>query len=157
MGRMIGIDLGDRRVGISVSDDAGMLAYPLTTIEFPGWDRLVEKVADLMAKYGVDVAVVGIPRNMDGSFGQRSRSALRFSRKLALRTGKTVITWDERLTTSQADKEMIALDKSRRKRRLKIDQAAAVLILEGYLESLRAGGKAHSTETEDDELPQKPH
>ncbi len=157
MGRIIGIDLGDRRVGISVSDDAGMFAHPLTTIQFAGWDQLVEKIAGLMEEHGADLAVVGIPRNMDGSFGDRSRAALRFSRKLASRTGKTVVTWDERLTTSQANKEMIALDKSRRKRRLKIDQVAAVLILEGYMQSLRSGEKVRSGEMEDDELPGRPH
>ncbi|HHY35871.1 MAG TPA: Holliday junction resolvase RuvX [Firmicutes bacterium] len=156
MGRMIGIDLGDRRVGISVSDDAGMFAHPLATIEFAGWDQLIEKVACLMEKHNADLAVVGVPRNMDGSFGDRSRAALRFSRKLASRTGKTVVTWDERLTTSQADKEMIALDKSRRKRRLKIDQAAAVLILEGYMQSLRTGEKVCSGEMKDDEPPETP-
>lgn len=155
MSRVIGIDLGNRRVGISVGEEGHLFATPLTTVGFAGWDKLVDEVAGIMQEQGADVAVVGVPRNMDGTLGVRSRAAIRFARRLALKSGKTVVTWDERLTTSQAEKEMIALDRSRRKRRLKIDEAAAVLILEGYLRSLRAGIELRSSRIEDDELPHK--
>jgi putative Holliday junction resolvase len=131
--RAIGIDLGLRRVGVSVSDDAGLMAHPLCVLRYAGQDRLVRDLSELAESENAGSFVVGVPKNMDGTTGEGARRSVRFARKLERETGLAVALCDERLTTSQAEKEMIALGKSRKRRRMSIDEAAAVLILENYL------------------------
>ncbi|HON86803.1 MAG TPA: Holliday junction resolvase RuvX [Bacillota bacterium] len=130
------MDLGLKRVGVSISDDLGVFAHPLTTIYYKNQDQVVEDVMRLAVEHEAKGFVVGVPKNMDGTLGESARRSLRFARKLQSRTPLPVILWDERLTTSQAEKEMIGLGKSRRKRKAGIDEAASVLILENYLRSV---------------------
>ena len=137
----MGIDLGLKRVGISVSDDTQELAHPLCVIEYGGADRLVERLKELAGEQGVRTFVVGVPKNMDGSAGEGARRAVRLARKLQRESGLEVVLCDERLTTSQAEKEMITLGKSRRRRRMTLDEAAAVLILENYLRRKKLAGE----------------
>lgn len=132
-GRAMGIDLGLRRVGISLSDEMREMAHPLCVIEYAGADRLVDTLRHLAEEHRVETFVVGIPINMDGSSGEGARRAIRLARKLQKESGRKVVLCDERLTTSQAEREMITLGKSRRRRRMTLDEAAAVLILENYL------------------------
>ncbi len=140
-GRSIGVDLGLRRVGVSVSDDMDLMAHPLCVLEYAGQDRLARDLGELAQSHGAGTFVVGIPRNMDGTAGEGARRSIRFARKLERETGLAVVLCDERLTTSQAEKEMIALGKSRKRRRMGIDEAAAVLILESYLRQKRLAAK----------------
>lgn len=133
VGRVIGIDLGEKRVGVSISDEMLVFAHPLCVIPFKSTSFVLEELSSLAERYGVGSFVVGIPKNMDGSLGEPARRAIRFSRKLQSRSGLPVILWDERLTTSQAEKEMIGFGLSRKRRRMSIDEAASVLILESYL------------------------
>lgn len=133
LARSIGIDLGLRRVGVSVSDAMDLLAHPLCVLEYAGQDRLVRDLVRLAESEGAGTFVVGVPRNMDGTAGEGARRSVRFARKLERESGLRVVLCDERLTTSQAEKEMIALGRSRKRRRMSIDEAAAVLILESYL------------------------
>ena len=135
-GRLIGIDLGLRRVGVSISDELACFAHPLCTIPYRNLEQVLEETMSLAATYKAVGFVVGIPKNMDGSFGESARRALNFARKLEARSGLPVVLWDERLTTSQAEREMIGLGMSRRRRRTAIDEAASVLILENYLRSV---------------------
>ena len=113
-----------------------MFAHPLTTIYYKNQTQVVEEVMRLAIEHRAKGFVVGVPKNMDGTLGESARRSLRFARKLQSRTPLPVILWDERLTTSQAEKEMIGLGKSRRKRKAGIDEAASVLILENYLRSV---------------------
>ena len=135
-GRVIGIDLGLKRVGLSISDDLGVFAHPLTTIYYKNQTQVLEEVMELAVEHQARGFVLGVPKNMDGTLGESARRSLRFARKLESRSDLPVILWDERLTTSQAEKEMIGLGKSRRKRKAGIDEAASVLILENYLRSV---------------------
>lgn len=129
----MGIDLGLKRVGVAIADEAGLLARPLCVLPYQGQDNLAASLVEIAGQNGAGVFVVGLPRNMDGSMGDGARRAVRFARKLEKLSGMPVVLCDERLTTSQAEKEMIALGKSRKSRRMTIDEAAAVLILENYL------------------------
>lgn len=140
-GRCIGIDLGLRRVGVSISDEMGLMAHPLCVIPYSGQDDLVLRLRELAASHVAACFVVGVPRNMDGTAGVGARRSVRFARKLEAETGLPVALCDERLTTSQAEKEMIALGKSRKRRRMTIDEAAAVLILENYLRQVKLAGQ----------------
>lgn len=102
-------------------------------IPYSNQSQVLENLINLGCVNKVSGFVVGIPKNMDGTLGESARRSIRFARKLQVRSGLPVILWDERLTTSQAEREMIGLGLSRKRRRLSIDQAASVLILENYL------------------------
>ncbi len=140
--KSIGVDLGLKRVGVSISDEAGMMAHPLCVLPYEGQDKLASSLKELALTHGVGTFVVGLPRNMDGSSGEGARRSVRFARKLERSSGVPVVLCDERLTTSQAEKEMIALGKSRARRRMTIDEAAAVLILENYLRQRTLTGQS---------------
>lgn len=132
MGKVIGIDLGERRVGVAVSDEM-RFAHPLCVIQWMSLDRTIEQLISLAKEHAAEGFVVGVPRNMDGSMGESAKKAVKFARRLGGRSKLPVALCDERLTTSQAQREMIGLGKSRRRRRMTIDEAAAVLILENYM------------------------
>lgn len=140
--KCIGIDLGLRRVGVSISDEAGFMARPLRVIAYEGQEKLAASLVELALADDVGAFVVGLPRNMDGTSGEGARRAIKFAQKLAAKSGLRVVLCDERLTTSQAEKEMIALGKSRKARRMTIDGAAAVLILETYLRQKSLTGQS---------------
>lgn len=134
--RLLGIDLGLKRVGISISDDLGRFAHPVKTITYGNRRQVVKEIVTLADVHKITGFVVGIPKNMDGTLGEAARRSLRFARSLEGESGLPVVLWDERLTTSQAEREMIGLGMSRRRRRQSIDEAASVLILENYLQSV---------------------
>jgi len=135
-GRVIGVDLGLKRVGVSISDETKLLASPLTTLAYEGPEKLAAALTALAREHGATSFVVGLPKNMDGTLGPAGRRAGRFAALLRRHSGIPVCLSDERLTTSQAEKEMIALGKSRRQRKRTIDGASAVLILENHLRAL---------------------
>ncbi|HHY76480.1 MAG TPA: Holliday junction resolvase RuvX [Firmicutes bacterium] len=136
-GRIIGIDLGLKRVGVSVSDETKTLASPLAVLPYEGPEKLAQEIIALARQHGASGFVVGLPKNMDGTLGPAGKRARRFAGLLERLSGMPVFLCDERLTTSQAEKEMIALGKSRRRRKETIDGAAAVLILENFLGTMR--------------------
>ena len=131
--RVIGIDLGLKRVGVAIGDETTGMAHPLAVIPYEGQDKLAASLTEMAAANEAGTFVVGLPRNMDGSLGEAARRSVKFARKLEKVSGLPSALCDERLTTSQAEKEMIALGKSRKSRRMTIDEVAAVLILENYL------------------------
>lgn len=137
-GKIIGIDLGQKRVGVSISDSMGLYAHPLKVVEFRSDIQLQDMLMDLAQEHGAQEFVVGLPKNMDGTLGSAAKRAQSFAAKLRRRTGFPVVLLDERLTTSQAHKEMIGLGKTRKRRRSVIDAVAAVLILETYLSRLKS-------------------
>lgn len=130
--RVIGVDLGEKRVGIASSDELGF-AHPLGVIKWRSLDATIASLINLAEEHEVSSFVVGYPLNMDGTVGDAAKKAIKFARVLNRKSGLPVALCDERLTTSQAETEMIGLGKSRKKRRMTIDEAAAVLILESYL------------------------
>ncbi len=142
-GIIIGIDLGEKRVGVSISDEMGLYAHPLGVLPFVGDERLTEELVGIAKERGATAFVVGLPKNMDGTMGESAKKSERFAKKLERKSGLPVVMLDERLTTSQAEKEMIGLGKSRRRRRMTIDAVAAVLILETYLKQAAGMSTKH--------------
>jgi len=129
--RFLGLDLGERRVGVAISDPSGTIASPLAILK-AGPD-LISAVRGLAGEHQVEVVVVGIPRRLDGSTGPAAASALEFVRALSA-TGLAVCPWDERLSTRQAERLLIADDMSRKRRRQTTDRVAATLILQSFLD-----------------------
>lgn len=134
--RFLGVDYGTRRIGLAVSDETAMLATPLASIEFKDMKDAVNAIADRATRLAVRSIVVGMPLNMNVSRGPSAESAALLANRIRERTGLKVIEWDERLTTMLAEKALIASGVRRQKRRRVIDQAAAQLILQSYLDSL---------------------
>ena len=137
----LGIDLGRKRVGLALSDPSGTIASPLQVIEPSSPDDLLCQVARLVEERSVDTVVVGLPKNMDGSLGPKAQEALAFAEDLKSALACAVVTWDERLTTAQAERAMIQADLSRAKRKKRIDALAAQLMLQAYLDAQKTLSK----------------
>ncbi|WP_027719333.1 Holliday junction resolvase RuvX [Desulfovirgula thermocuniculi] len=133
--RVMGLDVGEKNVGVALSDPLGLTAQGVEVIPRDiGEGKLLERVNRLVQEYGVEKIVVGLPRNMDGSLGRQGLRVLEFARWLREATGLPVETWDERLTTVGAERILLAADVSRARRRKVVDKLAAALILQGYLD-----------------------
>lgn len=137
VGRILAVDPGDVRVGVAVSDAMQVVASPLDTVAAGEDDALVEDLADLAEGQGVAGVVVGYPRTLDGREGAPAARARRLADRLRDRTGLPVRLWDERFSTTEAERVMLAQDASRAERRRSIDRVAASIILQGVLESHR--------------------
>lgn len=132
--RILGIDTGDARVGVAVSDELGMLAHPLETITVAKVNP-IDRIAALVAEKNAEAVVVGMPRNMDGSFGPAAEKAKAFIEALKAKVPCRVISWDERLTTVAAQRNLRESGKKAKDQKGIIDQAAAQIILQGWLDS----------------------
>jgi len=134
--RALGVDLGDARIGLAISDPLGLIAQPLETLSCVGPKKDVQRVAARARELEVGVIVVGLPLLMSGEDGTRSLAAREFAEQLERRVGATrVVLQDERLTTVQAERTMISDGVRRRRRKANVDPIAAALILQGYLDS----------------------
>jgi putative holliday junction resolvase len=139
--RCLGIDFGSSRIGIAVSDDLGMLAHPLETI--PNDSEFLPRLQQIVLEKGVSRIVVGIPRNMDGSYGPAAEKAKLFLSQLKSEfAGEQLIAWDERLTTVEAQRLLHAAGRDVKKSRPIIDQVAAQVLLQSYLDSVAGTGGA---------------
>ncbi len=134
--RLIGLDLGSKTIGIAVCDPGLMVASARTTIHRTKFAKDAAILIAMAEEEDVAAFVLGFPLNMDGSEGPRVQATRAFSRNLAQKTNIPVVYWDERLTTVAAERAMLEADLSRRKRAAKIDQVAASLILQGFLDRL---------------------
>lgn len=137
MGRILAIDLGDRRVGLAVSDESALVALGAGVYHRKGTRDDINAIINRSRELECTEIVVGLPKNMNGTLGPRALKSMEFAKELENRTGLQVRLWDERLTTMEAERLMIDADVSRRRRKQVIDEAAAILILEGYLASRR--------------------
>jgi putative Holliday junction resolvase len=133
--RILGIDYGDSRVGIAITDPLGFTAQGLETISYNGNDKmLLRRLDEIMAEYEIETIVVGMPYNMDGSKTVRAEVTEKFIHKLKCKYNKIKIeTMDERLTTVAAHKTMNFLDVNKHKKRGIVDTISAVYILEMYM------------------------
>jgi len=138
--RCLGVDLGEKRIGISLSDTLGWTAGPLAALVRVGWKKDLAALRSLILEHEVGRVVVGLPINMDGSTGEMARRTQEFVDRFRLTVSIPVETWDERLTTVQAERILLEADLRRDKRRQVIDSMAACLILQGYLDYRNAGG-----------------
>ena len=134
--RILGLDIGTKRIGIAISDELGWTAQGIKTLHRGNGESDLGKIRDIVREYWVEKIVVGLPRNMNGSLGPQAEMALGFVQELREILGVPIITWDERLSTVEATKILIRADLSRKKRKRKIDMTAAILILQSYLDSL---------------------
>ena len=135
--RVLGIDFGDKRIGVALSDPLGWTAQGLETIHRQaGLTKDLDRIKYLAEKNEVTKIVVGLPLNMNGDIGPQGEKVLAFAKKLHQHVHLPVETWDERLTTVAASKLLISADVRRSKRRQVIDKMAATIILQGYLDTL---------------------
>lgn len=134
--RVLGLDLGSKTLGVSVSDVMGMIARPVETIRFDSddYESAFQQVKKHIKEFQTDIVVLGLPKHMNGDIGIRGDISIMFKEKLET-LDVTVVLWDERLSTVAAEKILISADVSRKKRKKVIDQLAAVQILQGYLDS----------------------
>jgi len=132
--RILALDVGEKRIGLAVSDPLGITAQGLGVLLRKDWESDLARLTELAREYRVREIVVGLPRHMDGRPGKATGEILELARALATALGVQVVTWDERLTTVEAERVLLQADVSRRRRRQVVDQLAAVLILQGYLE-----------------------
>lgn len=131
----LGVDVGTVRIGLAVGDPTGTIATPLETRQRQPEAALWQGLHTLISERGVTTAVVGLPRRMDGREAEAAALARDFAAELRRRTGIDVEMWDERLTTVQAERSMIAAGTRRRQRRERIDAVAAALILQSWLDA----------------------
>ena len=138
MNRILGFDLGSKTLGISISDPLGMIARALTTLRFESddYEKAFHMAAEVIEKERADCIVLGLPKHMNGDIGERGEISIAFQKKLET-LGVKVVLWDERLTTVAANRILLQGDVSRKKRKKVIDMLAAVIILQGYLDSKR--------------------
>jgi putative holliday junction resolvase len=138
-GRLVGIDLGEVRVGIAVSDPAQIIASPVETVQIPRNDdeALVDALVKLLGRHEAAGAVIGHPRRLDGREGAAAQRSRRVAGALATRAGIAVALWDERFSTVEAERVLIADDLSRADRRKVVDRIAASVLLQAALDARR--------------------
>jgi putative Holliday junction resolvase len=135
-GGLAGLDLGDKTIGVAVSDLRRQVATPLITIRRVRFTQDAAALLELVAARGIVGLVLGLPRNMDGSEGPRAQSTRAFARNLGRMTALPIGFWDERLSTVAAERALLAADTSRKRRSEVIDHVAAGYILQGALDRL---------------------
>ncbi len=137
--RILGIDYGDKRIGVAISDPLGLTAQAVGTIEKgKSFEKDIKELNEVIERYGgVDEIVVGLPKTMRGEIGEQAKKVLEFVEALKNKFEFQINTWDERLTTVAAEKTLIQAGLSREKRKKVIDKSAATYILQSYLDSKR--------------------
>lgn len=140
--RIMGLDVGEKTIGVAVSDSLGMTAQGVEAIRRSTRHDDFVRLHEIAGKYGVEHIVVGLPKNMDGTIGPRAKQCQRFATELKRRFELPVTLWDERLTTVSAERTLLAADVSRKRRKRVIDQVAATLILQAYLDAQRRDSRA---------------
>ena len=135
--RILGLDVGDRTIGVALSDESATLASGLRTIRRAGLKKDLRELAELARGREVGTVVVGLPRSLDGSEGPQARKVRAFVEALKTAVNVPVVTWDERFTTVAAEHALIEGGVSRARRKELVDKVAAVLILQNYLDYLK--------------------
>jgi putative Holliday junction resolvase len=132
--RFLGIDYGEKRIGLAVSDPTNTFAQPLTVLENKSQSFVFGEIQKLIEEKSITQVIAGLPKNMDGTLGEKAEEVLSFVKKLKEKIEIPVITWDERLSTVQAHKSLYESGMSLAKRKKKIDKIAAQFILQNYLD-----------------------
>jgi len=134
---IVGLDVGDRRIGVAISDEHGWTAQGVGVVQRT---RLADDLAALraiFAPFAPTTIVIGLPKNMNGTIGPQAQKVLAFAREVEEALAVPIVMWDERLSTVGAERVLLEADLSRAKRRKVIDKVAAMFILQGYLDSLQ--------------------
>jgi len=133
--RILGIDYGEKRIGLAISDELGITAQSFRTIENRNNKQVVQELQKIIKEKNISEVVVGLPRSMRGTIEFKAKETIKFVDRLRGKIGIPVSTWDERLTTAAAEKSMKQANLSRKKRRKRVDKIAAQLILQGFLDA----------------------
>ena len=137
--RVMGLDYGSKTVGVAISDPLGLTAQGVETIWRKQENKLrqtLARIEELISEYQVERIILGYPKNMNNTIGERALKSLEFKEKLEGRTGLPVVMWEERLTTAEAERTLMETGVRRENRKQYLDQMAAVLILQGYLDRI---------------------
>lgn len=140
--RIMGLDYGSKTVGVAISDPLGYTAQGIEIIRRKTDNKLrqtLARIEELIKEYQVEAIVLGFPKNMNNTIGDRAEKTLEFQQMLKKRTGLDIFMWDERLTTVEANRTLMEAGVRRENRGKYVDQLAAVFILQGYLDSLSMG------------------
>ncbi|MBI4744132.1 MAG: Holliday junction resolvase RuvX [Actinobacteria bacterium] len=137
MSKKLGLDVGDKYIGLAISDESATISRGLETILRKSINEDLTRIKNIVSENNVKEIVVGLPLNLNGSIGDQTKKVLSFVNHLRKNLRIPINTWDERLTTVKAAKIMISADVSRRKRKKSIDKLSAVIILQDYINSLR--------------------
>ncbi len=132
--RTLGIDYGESRVGVAISDPFGSIALGVCTLQVTGMNDAVTKVCEVCKDKGAETIVVGMPLNMNGSIGEMAEKVEKFIEKLGKKIDVSIVTYDERLSSAMVERTLLDADMSRAKRKGVIDKLAAQVILQGYLD-----------------------
>ncbi|MEA3486216.1 MAG: Holliday junction resolvase RuvX [Thermodesulfobacteriota bacterium] len=135
--RVLGLDYGEKRIGVAICDELGMTARGIATISRKYWKRDIEQIAGLVREYDVEKIVIGYPVRLDGTEGIQCEKVNRFIDVLEGGVSVPVVKWNEALSTKEAESLLIEADMNRRKRREVVDKLAAAIILQDYLDHMR--------------------
>lgn len=138
-GKLMGLDLGTKTIGVAISDGLRMTASPIETIKRAKFTQDAERLAKLVADHAVTGIIIGLPLNMDGTEGPRAQSTRAFVRNLKQKIDLPMVFWDERLSTMAVTRTMLEADLSRARQAEVVDKLAASYILQGALDRLRRG------------------
>ncbi len=133
--RILALDHGTKRIGIAISDELKLIAQPLEFVLAEPLEGVLARLQDLIREKQVELVLVGLPRNMDGTYGPAAQRAQDFVAALRAALSVPLRTWDERLTSAQANRVLIQGNVRRQKRKEKVDQMAAAILLQSYLDS----------------------
>ena len=137
--RVLGVDFGRARIGVAISDELGMLAHPLETIPGVRMEAAAKRVAEIASERDVSRVILGLPRHMNGELGEAAREANAFADKVRPLLACPLMMWDERLTTTAANRALRDAGQKTKRTRGFVDQVAAQMILQGYLDSVAGG------------------
>jgi putative Holliday junction resolvase len=138
--RIAGIDPGEARIGIAISDEDASIAFPRETVfARGGWSEAAKRVREALAEDEISLAVVGLPLRLDGTEGESARRARAFGEVLAEVLEVEIVYWDERLTTVAAERSLREMGRRGAKQREVVDQSAATILLQGYLDANKGG------------------
>lgn len=136
-GRLLGFDLGEKTLGIALSDIDRMIASPLETLVKDKFSKLLEEIKDIIQKHKIQGIVIGLPMNMNGSEGPRCESVRQFAKNIEPSIDLPLLFWDERLSTMAVSRIMIEADLTRKRQKQVVDKMAASYILQGTLDALK--------------------
>ncbi len=133
--RILGIDHGTKRIGLAISDELGVIAQPLEFVLAEPFDKFLTRLKEIIREKEVELLLVGMPRNMDGSYGPAALKVQEFVAVLGDTVGIPIKVWDERLTSAQANRFLIQAGVRRDNRKQKVDKTAAAILLQSYLDA----------------------
>lgn len=139
-GRLLGLDLGTKTIGLALTDVSRMIASPFETLRRTKFTADAHRLLDIIAEHQIAGLVLGLPTNLDGTAGPRVQATRAFARNMNRLTPLAILLWDERLTTAEAERMLIAADQSRKRRAEVVDKLAATIILQNVLDRIRGMG-----------------